>query len=66
MAPPEKGKPMCDVNPMFHMDQDYMWRWYLIDDYGNLVAISARSFFNFEDARRDAELAHGLGLRRVA
>lgn len=46
---------MCDVNPMFHMDSDYMWRWYILDATGGLVAISAKAFFKFEDARRDSE-----------
>ncbi|VVT02803.1 conserved hypothetical protein [Sphingomonas sp. EC-HK361] len=48
---------MCDINPMFHMDTDYMWRWFVTDVYGNLVCISANAFFSFEDVRLDYDNA---------
>ncbi|MCW2337398.1 hypothetical protein M2337_001631 [Sphingobium sp. B2D3A] len=48
---------MPNENPMFHMDQNYDWRWFITDQHGNLVLMSAHSFFNFEDAKRDYELA---------
>jgi hypothetical protein len=41
------------VNPMFHMDSDYLWRWYITDAGGKSVGMSADSFFRFEDARRN-------------
>lgn len=47
-------------NPMFHMDLDYNWRWYVTDASGRPIFMSARSFFNFEDAKRDYELAAQL------
>lgn len=40
-------------NPMFHMDQDYMWRWYITDAHGQSCCMSAREFFHYEDARSD-------------
>ena len=48
---------MCTVNPMFHMDADYMWRWYNTDRHGNLVSMSLRGFLAFEDARRNYDEA---------
>lgn len=48
---------MPNYHPMFHMDKDYNWRWYIIDSYGVLICISANSFFKFEDAKRDYETA---------
>jgi hypothetical protein len=43
--------------PLFHMDADYDWRWYIVDSRNKLVAMSANSFFKFEDAKRDFEKA---------
>jgi hypothetical protein len=51
---------MCDINPMFHMDSDYMWRWFVTDAHGNLVCVSARWFFACEEARRNYDEAHPL------
>jgi hypothetical protein len=50
---------MCTVNTMFHMDKDYSWRWYIINASGKSSCISARSFFNFEDAKRNYDETHG-------
>jgi hypothetical protein len=41
------------IDPMFHMDADYMWRWYITDERGSLAAMSTGSFFKYEDARRN-------------
>jgi hypothetical protein len=57
---------MCIVNHMFHMDEDYMWRWYTIDPLGNQVSMSAQSFFNYEDASWDYDRAHQRFLALVA
>jgi hypothetical protein len=57
---------MYEINSMFHMDADYMWRWYITNADGSLLAISAKAFFAYEDARRDAEIVHSLGFRRAA
>lgn len=48
---------MPNHSPMFHMDEDYNWRWYIVDSYGNLICISAESFFEFDEAKQDYELA---------
>jgi hypothetical protein len=50
---------MCIVNPMFHMDSDYNWRWYITDAQANILCMSAVSFFNYEDARRDYDATQG-------
>ena len=55
---------MCTVNPMFHMDADYMWRWYNTDRHGNLVSMSLRGFFAFEDARRNYDEAQRSAAQR--
>jgi hypothetical protein len=57
---------MCIVNPMFHMDMDYNWRWYIISDQGLVLCMSARSFFSHEDARRDYDVTHGQFLAIAA
>lgn len=44
---------MSCTNPIIHMDLDYMWRWYIINAAGNTKCMSTRSFFAYEDARRD-------------
>lgn len=47
---------MPSVSPMFHMDPDYNWRWYVTDADGKLACMSVQSFFDHEDARRDYDL----------
>jgi len=42
-----------DVNPMLHMDESYMWRWYEIDDHGKTAFLSPRAFFSERDCRQD-------------
>ncbi|MES2326488.1 MAG: hypothetical protein V4499_04050 [Pseudomonadota bacterium] len=54
---------MADVNPMLHMDKDFMWRWYEIDDRGQTSFVSPKSFFSWEDCRQDYDEAM-LRLRR--
>ncbi len=46
------------VNPMFHMDPDFLWRWYITSSAGKLLAMSTESFFSHEDARRNFDEAH--------
>ena len=48
---------MCDVNPMFHMDSNYDWRWYTTRADGSLSAMSAESFFDHAAAVRDFDAA---------
>jgi len=44
---------MPDVEPLFHMDSDYNWRWYIPDVKGSLVCMSTRSFFYYDEAKQD-------------
>lgn len=53
----------ADINPMLHMDQEFMWRWYQVDDRGQTSFSSPKSFFSLEDCRRDYDEAM-LRLRR--
>lgn len=48
---------MSQHEPMFHMDESYNWRWYIVDSYGHFIAMSVLSFFRYEDAKRDYEMA---------
>lgn len=48
---------MVDFNPMFHMDRDYMWRWYIVGARGKLVCMSTTVFSFYEEARQDLESA---------
>lgn len=57
---------MCDVNPMYHMDVDYMWRWFVTSEAGSFVAISANAFFKFEDAKQDWVAAQSRYLSQAA
>jgi hypothetical protein len=47
------------VKPMFHMDPDFSWRWYITNAAGKLLAMSIETFFSHEDARRNFDEAHG-------
>ena len=40
-----------------HMDEHWMWRWFLTDDRGKLLAMSIMDFFRREDAIRNLEVA---------
>ena len=46
---------MQNVNPFIHLDHEYMWRWYEIDDHGQIACLSSKAFFSREDCRRDYE-----------
>jgi hypothetical protein len=46
---------MSDLVPMFHMDADYRWRWYLTDHRSIVVVMSVQAFFSYEEACRDYE-----------
>lgn len=51
-----------------HMDEDFMWRWFCSDRNGNLVSLSASSFFHRAEAERSMYRARfaGQALRLVA
>lgn len=46
-------QPQC----FLHMDEEYMWRWYIVDAQGIPIAMSARVFFDYEDALRNFRAA---------
>ena len=48
---------MSNVNPIIHMDKQYMWRWYETDDLGRTSFLSAKSFFSREECRQDYVVA---------
>lgn len=48
---------MADVNPILHLDHDFMWCWYEVDDRSQTVFLSAQSFFSREDCMQDYETA---------
>ncbi len=48
---------MADVNPVLHLDHDYMWRWYAVDDQGQTIFLSSKAFFSRVECRQDYELA---------
>ena len=48
---------MADINPMLHMDENFMWRWYQVDDRGQTSFGSPKAFFSWEDCRRDYDEA---------
>lgn len=48
---------MTHLHFWLHMNDEYMWRWYCSDPNGDLVAISAQSFFKLADAERAADAA---------
>ncbi len=48
---------MHNVNPMIHMDDEFMWRWYEIGDDGRTAFMSPRSFFSHEECRRNYDAA---------
>ncbi len=41
------------VRPFLHMDDQWMWRFFFLDETGSLIAISARAYFT----RTEAEVA---------
>ena len=47
-----------------HMDENWMWRWFITDVHGQPLAMSRTDFFHREDAVRNIEVArlalHGL------
>ena len=48
---------MPDVNPMLHLDENFMWRWYEIDDQGHTAFLSGKAFFLREECRQDYDVA---------
>ena len=43
---------MADAQAFLHMDDQWMWRFYFLDKYGNLIATSAKAYFTRADAEK--------------
>jgi hypothetical protein len=46
---------MDTLQRFIHMDDRWMWRWYLTDAKGTLVSMSPEQFFTREGALRNLE-----------
>ena len=44
---------MTSVNPIMHMDKEFMWRWFETDDLGQAAFVSAKSFFYLKECEQD-------------
>jgi hypothetical protein len=40
-----------DAQAFLHMDEDWMWRFYLLDQSGNVLVISDHAYFTREGAK---------------
>ena len=56
---------MTTVNPVLHMDLEYMWRWFEVDDSGQTLFASPKAFFSKEECRRDYNAAMRRSGRRL-
>jgi hypothetical protein len=41
---------------LVRMDNEWMWRWFVNDDYGKPIAMSCRGFWSEVEARDNLEL----------
>lgn len=41
---------------LVRMDSDWLYRWFVNDDYGRCVGMSARAFFTESEAEDDLQL----------
>jgi hypothetical protein len=53
LAHPDQEKPMDHLQGFVHMDEQWMWRWYITDFHGHMFASSRTDFFWREDALRN-------------
>ena len=47
---------MEDVNPIIHLDHEFMWRWSESDEFGNTSFLSPKAFFSREECRQDYDV----------
>jgi hypothetical protein len=40
-----------------HMDEDWMWRWFITNGFGQPLAVSRGAFFRREDALKNLRAA---------
>jgi hypothetical protein len=43
---------MADAQPFLHMDDQWMWRFYFLDERGDLVVMSAKAYFTRAEAEK--------------
>jgi hypothetical protein len=48
---------MEQPNWFIHMDEHWLWRWFITDAGGQPLAVSKTAFFNRGDAVRNLEVA---------
>jgi hypothetical protein len=48
---------MTHVNPVLHMDKEFMWRWFEVDESGQTSFASPKAFFSKAECRRDYDAA---------
>ncbi len=48
---------MPNVNPILHLDQEFMWRWSEVDERGETAFLSNKAFFFRDDCRQDYDQA---------
>ena len=44
---------MPNVNPILHLDDEFMWRWSQVDERGKTAFLSTKPFFFREECRQD-------------
>jgi hypothetical protein len=48
---------MAQPNWFIHMDERWMWRWFITDPHGQPLAMSKTDFFRREDAVENLKVA---------
>lgn len=43
---------MMNARFFLHMDRDYSWRWFCVDQDGKLLAISFSGYFSLDEAKQ--------------
>jgi hypothetical protein len=55
------------IASMVHMDGEWMHHWYILNDYGDLIAMSPQGFWSVQEAKADLEVTLKLlGLGNAA
>lgn len=44
---------MPNVNPILHLDSEFLWRWSHADEHGKTAFLSTKAFFLREDCQQD-------------
>jgi hypothetical protein len=51
---------------LVRMDKEWMWRWFVNDDYGNPIAVSYQGFWSQEEAKANLEMYQELVKLEIA